>query len=85
MTILRPSKTRLLQLEKLRAQIFNQTFNPSNLRTGTKILRAPLKGELYRNWYYPNITPTPKQLKKIFPDLNPVDPVEQKRLARVEQ
>jgi small subunit ribosomal protein S33 len=83
MSMLNPSRSRLLQLEKLRAQIFNHTFNPSKLRTGAKVLRAPLKGEHYRNWYYPDIVPTPKQLKKIFPDLNPSDPAEDKRLAKV--
>lgn len=83
MSALNPSRFRLLKLEKLQKQIFNQTFNPMRLKTGAKILRQPLKGHYYKNWYYPDAVPRPRELKMLLPELNPVDPIEQKRLRRV--
>ncbi|ANZ76519.1 BA75_04024T0 [Komagataella pastoris] len=47
----KPSRRRLLELQKLSCEIFNTTFNPTNQRTGAKILRQPLKGTTVANYY----------------------------------
>lgn len=79
-----PSKERLLQVKKLSAEIFGETWNPDNIRNGAKVLRAPLKGPEVVNYYGVNDSmPTFKDFKQWFPELKLVDPKEATRLKMV--
>lgn len=80
-----PSRSRLNQVKKLSAEIFGHVWNPNNVRNGSKILRAPLKGPEIVNYYGVNgSVPTFKDFKKWFPELNLVDPRESYRVMMVE-
>jgi small subunit ribosomal protein S33 len=46
-----PSAARLEALSKLRSDIFGTTFNPLSLRTGSKILKARLRGPAMLRYY----------------------------------
>ena len=43
--------SRLMALAKLRATIFGTTWNPESLRTGSKILKARLRGPSMLRYY----------------------------------
>ncbi|CCE85216.1 Piso0_004798 [Millerozyma farinosa CBS 7064] len=80
-----PSKARLEQVKKLSSEIFGSTWNPNNIRNGSKILQAPLKGPQLVNYYGVNDTmPTFQDFKKWFPELKLVDPREAYRVKMVE-
>ncbi|KAA8911337.1 mitochondrial ribosomal subunit S27-domain-containing protein [Sphaerosporella brunnea] len=78
------ARERLLQLYKLRASIFNTTFNPSNVRTGNKYLRQRLKGKSLAD-YYPPRTVTVADMRRIWPELGFIDEQEQARVDAVER
>lgn len=79
-----PSKERLDQVRKLTAQIFDQNWNPNNLRNGAKILREPLKGPKVASYYGENgAAPTFKDFKEWFPELKLIDPKEAYRVKMV--
>lgn len=46
-----PSPARLQALQKLRSTVFGTTFNPLSLRTGSKILKARLRGPAMLRYY----------------------------------
>lgn len=78
------AKTRIQALLQLRKSIFRETYNPENIRTGAKVLRQPLKGDLLKDYYIQrNTLPNARQLNKLFPELNCIDPLEDRRLAKV--
>lgn len=80
-----PSKARLEQVKKLSSEIFGCTWNPDNIRNGSKILRATLKGPELVNYYGVNDSmPTFQDFKKWFPELRLVDPREAYRVKMVE-
>ncbi|GAO49005.1 hypothetical protein SAICODRAFT_35268 [Saitoella complicata NRRL Y-17804] len=51
MVLVPPSVTRLQALQKTASQIFMTTFNPTNARTGNKVLRQRLKGPTISDYY----------------------------------
>ncbi|RMD44461.1 hypothetical protein DV735_g748, partial [Chaetothyriales sp. CBS 134920] len=59
------ARSRLLQLTKLQSTIFSQTFNPSQSRLGTKVLRQRLRGRTLAA-YYPRRSATVGDLLKEF-------------------
>lgn len=76
-----PARARLLEAKKLSAQIFQQPWNPDNVRNGQKILAEPLLGPKVKDYYGVNESmPTFKDFKKWFPDLGLVDPREEYRV-----
>ncbi|KAH8907209.1 hypothetical protein BR93DRAFT_928082 [Coniochaeta sp. PMI_546] len=58
-------RTRILDLMKVRCQIFSTTFNPEGIRTGNKILRQRLKGPALGS-YYPRKMSTVQDMIKEF-------------------
>jgi len=75
-----PSKSKLLELTKLQCKIFNQNFNPTLQRTGSKILTKKLKGDTIKSYYGPTDFPKFKDLKSMFPALRFTDPDQKYRL-----
>ncbi|BFZ61895.1 mitochondral 37S ribosomal protein S27 [Saitoella coloradoensis] len=51
MVLVPPAITRLHALQKTASQIFMTTFNPTNARTGNKILKQRLKGPTVSDYY----------------------------------
>lgn len=81
-----PSKSRLLEVRRLTASIFGQSWNPKNVRNGAKILRAPLKGPSVVSYYGENDSiPTFKDFQKWFPELRLIDPKEAYRTFMVKE
>ena len=91
-----PGRTRMLELEKLRSNIFQTSFNPTSVRTGAKYLRARLRGPSMVQYYPPQLSiPRLNNIiakeADLFKELDPagfdpvlfVDEVEQQRLADV--
>ncbi|KAJ9095454.1 hypothetical protein QFC19_007564 [Naganishia cerealis] len=79
-----PSKTRLMEVKKLTADIFQNQWNPNRVRNGAKVLRAPLKGPQVASYYGNNDDmPTFKDFKEWFPELQLTDPKEEYRLKMV--
>ena len=77
-------KERLAKLAELSAKIFQQNYNPSGVRTGTKILSRRLKGPSVAAYYgNPDLLKF-KHLKTLFPDSEFIDEEEQYRLSKVE-
>ncbi|KAG9295481.1 hypothetical protein G9A89_013510 [Geosiphon pyriformis] len=76
----RPSRLRLAKLAKLTAGIFNRVYNPTNARTGNKILKKHLLGPTLLKWYPQQLIPFQK-LREAIPEVNLVDRAEQQRLA----
>lgn len=88
MSLLRPSKERLLEVLKLSKSIFRETFNPTNARTGAKVLRQRLKGDLIRSYYKPNFPELTlrymnKQLRPPGSYYVHYDPVEERRVEKI--
>lgn len=75
-----PAKARLQEVLKLQSKIFHQTYNPTQVRTGTKYLTQKLKGDVVKKYYGPTSFLTMKNLKSMFPIFNFVDPQEEYRL-----
>ncbi|KAM0801190.1 mitochondrial ribosomal subunit S27-domain-containing protein [Usnea florida] len=59
------SQSRILDLLKVQCRIFSQTFNPSRLRTGNRVLRQRLRGPSVAA-YYPRRVATMKDLMKAY-------------------
>lgn len=78
------SQAQIRQVKQLSAQIFGESFNPDNIRNGSKVLAAPLKGPAIASYYGDNDSaPTFKDFKSWFPDLKLVDPKEEYRVMMV--
>ncbi|CAD6570565.1 MAG: hypothetical protein CYPHOPRED_004001 [Cyphobasidiales sp. Tagirdzhanova-0007] len=75
--------SRVQQLLKLRTSIFQTSYNPTNTRTGSKYLKAALRGPAMVA-YYPQRLPKISALNKLHPDLGAVDIYENQRLADLE-
>lgn len=84
MNSIRPNKERLTSLAKLTAQVFNRSYNPENLRRGTKALRAPLIGEQVKS-YYPTTDHSFKSMREAMPQFGFADFDEWYRLTNVAQ
>lgn len=84
--IVRVSRSKLQKLEELQCRIFRTTFNPTKMRTGAKILQAPLKGQTLANYYGPSDFPNVSKMVKSLstPEFQVVNEPEQYRLDRVE-
>ncbi|KAK4053036.1 mitochondral 37S ribosomal protein S27 [Microbotryomycetes sp. JL201] len=67
-----PSAARLQQLVKLRAQVFGTTYNPDSLRTGSKVLKARLRGPAMLRYYGDRLSGW-AGLNKAVPGLNLID------------
>lgn len=80
MAAIGPSKTRLQALQKAASKIFRQSYNPTQDRRGSGVLREQLKGETLQNYYYPNNFLTFKYVKEQFPDQYMFDHMEDYRL-----
>lgn len=79
-----PSKQRLMEAKKVAAGIFQSQWNPTNIRNGAKVLRAPLRGPKVALYYGKNEdTPTFKDFREWFPELGLTDPKEEYRLKMV--
>ena len=57
--------TRLLDLLKVQCRIFSQTYNPTRLRTGNRVLRQRLRGPSVAA-YYPRRVATFRDLKLAY-------------------
>lgn len=77
-------KSRLLKLAEVSAKIFDQNFNPTNARTGAKILSQRLKGPSIAKYYGNPDFLKFKHLKKLYPGMNFVDEEEQYRLTMID-
>ncbi|CAB4256096.1 similar to Saccharomyces cerevisiae YGR215W RSM27 Mitochondrial ribosomal protein of the small subunit [Maudiozyma barnettii] len=77
-------KERLLKLAEISAKIFDQNFNPSGMRTGSKVLSKRLKGPSVAAYYGNPDFVKFKNLKTLFPDSEFIDEEEQYRLSKVE-
>ncbi|EDO17936.1 hypothetical protein Kpol_1010p52 [Vanderwaltozyma polyspora DSM 70294] len=78
------SKQRLLKIAELSAKIFDQNFNPSGARTGSKILSTRLKGASIASYYgNPDVLKF-KHMKTLYPDMKFTDAEEEYRLSMVE-
>lgn len=71
-------------VSQLGTQVFNTTFNPTNLRTGNKVLRQRLRGPALLD-YYLKRGPTIKDMKKMWPEMRFVDEDEEQRVQAVEK
>jgi len=69
---------------QLSASIFNTTFNPSNIRTGNKILRQRLKGTTLAEYYPPRVV-TIRDMRRLWPEMKIPDEDEETRVASVER
>ena len=69
---------------QLSASIFNTTFNPSNIRTGNKILRQRLKGAALAEYYPPRVV-TIRDMRRLWPEMKIPDEDEETRVASVER
>ncbi|KAF7309614.1 Mitochondrial 37S ribosomal protein S27 [Mycena indigotica] len=69
-------------LTRLRCEIFQTTYNPKNLRTGAKYLRARLRGPSMVN-YYPQVVNV-AAIAREHKGLELIDPKEHQRLEDVE-
>ncbi|GAA5968063.1 hypothetical protein JCM11641_003716 [Rhodosporidiobolus odoratus] len=78
-----PPAARLQQLVKLRAELFGTTYNPDSLRTGSKILKARLRGPAMVNYYGERFSGW-KGINAAIPGLELRDVVEETRLLDIE-
>ncbi|ODQ66640.1 hypothetical protein NADFUDRAFT_46050 [Nadsonia fulvescens var. elongata DSM 6958] len=61
-----PTRNKLLELYKLSCNIFSQTFNPNNTRTGASALRGKLKGPALQNYYRSEEAPSLSEFRSNF-------------------
>ena len=73
-----PSASRLDQVVKLRTEIFGTTYNPESLRTGSKVLKARLRGPAMLRYYGERFTGW-KGLERTIPGLQLKDIYEETR------
>ncbi|GAA5822971.1 hypothetical protein JCM11251_004441 [Rhodosporidiobolus azoricus] len=78
-----PPAARLQELVKLRADIFSTTYNPESLRTGSKILKARLRGPAMVQYYGDRFSGW-KGLNAAVPGLELRDIVEEQRLLDID-
>ncbi|GAA6004566.1 hypothetical protein JCM10207_000938 [Rhodosporidiobolus poonsookiae] len=78
-----PPASRLQELVKLRSSIFGTTYNPDSLRTGSKILKARLRGPTMVQYYGQRFSGW-KALNAAIPGLELRDVVEEQRLIDIE-
>lgn len=78
------SKARLLKVAEISAKIFDQNFNPTNARTGSKILSQRLKGPTIAGYYGNPDFLKFRHLKTLYPGFQFVDLEEEYRLSMVE-
>jgi hypothetical protein len=69
---------------QLSASIFNTTFNPSNVRTGNKVLRQRLKGAALAEYYPPRVV-TIRDMRRLWPKMKIPDEDEETRVTSVER
>lgn len=67
---------------QVQCRIFNTTFNPTNERTGNKVLRQRLKGPSF-SAYYPRRVVTFKDLQRVYPQWEMYDEKEEDRTEHV--
>lgn len=84
--LIAPHKDKLLKLQQLQCQIFRTTFNPTQMKTGAKILSAPLKGQTLANYYGPSDFPSIAKVARSLstPSFTVINEPEQYRVDRVE-
>ncbi|KAF2730331.1 hypothetical protein EJ04DRAFT_473947 [Polyplosphaeria fusca] len=58
---------RILALLQTQCRVFNTVYNPTRLRTGTRILHQRLKGAAVASYYPPRVG-TISQLRALYPD-----------------
>ncbi|CCH41452.1 Mitochondral 37S ribosomal protein S27 [Wickerhamomyces ciferrii] len=75
-----PNKARLLELVKLRCKVFNENYNPTNIRTGSKILSSKLKGPTVKDYYGNPEILSLRQVQGLHPEMKFADPAEVYRL-----
>jgi small subunit ribosomal protein S33 len=75
-----PAKARLQEVLKLQSKVFHQTYNPTKIRTGSKYLTQKLKGDAIKDYYGPTNFMKMKDLRRMFPLYDFIDPVEEYRL-----
>ncbi|KAI8971369.1 mitochondrial ribosomal subunit S27-domain-containing protein [Pilobolus umbonatus] len=73
---------RLAQLKELSCKIFSNIYNPTNARTGNKILRQRLIGPSLTS-YNPKTLVHFRDIKAIYPELGLVDLDEKARLEEI--
>ncbi|KAF9053903.1 hypothetical protein BDZ89DRAFT_1056461 [Hymenopellis radicata] len=73
--------SRLTALKKLQCGIFQTTYNPHNVRTGAKYLRARLRGPSMMAYYPPTINIA--KIMRQYPELEIVNEPEVTRLQDV--
>lgn len=78
-----PSVARLQQLTKLRASVFETTYNPESLRLGNKVLKARLRGPAMLRYYGERISGW-AGLNAAVPNLELKDIAEETRLIDLE-
>ena len=81
-----PSKQKLFQLEQIQCQVFRTTFNPTKMKTGAKILTAPLKGQTLSKYYGPSDFPSIAKVARSLstPGFRVINEPEAYRMERVE-
>ncbi|RUS32243.1 mitochondrial ribosomal subunit S27-domain-containing protein [Jimgerdemannia flammicorona] len=76
-----PSAT-LQRLAQLSCKLFNNLYNPTNARTGNKVLRGRLLGPALTS-YYPQKLLHFRDVKAAYPNLGLVDLEEKERLDEI--
>ncbi|CAG8635214.1 9455_t:CDS:1, partial [Racocetra fulgida] len=82
MTTTPPAKSVLNALAKLRAKLFDNVYNPTNVRTGNKVLRQRLIGPTITNWY-PKQLIAVREITDMFSEFNLVNQQEKQRLEEI--
>lgn len=77
-------KNRLLKVAEVSAKIFDQNFNPTNARTGSRILSKRLKGPVVAGYYGDPDFLKFKHFKTLYPDFQFGDQKEEYRLSMIE-
>ncbi|AGO13475.1 AaceriACL141Cp [[Ashbya] aceris (nom. inval.)] len=77
-------KERLQQVAQISARIFDQCYNPSGARIGTKILTKRLRGPAMVQYYGNPDVLRFRQLKSLYPGFKFIDEEEQYRLQMVD-
>jgi small subunit ribosomal protein S33 len=75
--------SRLKSLTRLRCSLFQTSYNPTNIRTGAKYLRARLRGPSMVKYYPPESELDIAKIMRQHPELGLVNEKEKVRLADV--
>ncbi|GAA5938755.1 hypothetical protein JCM3775_001982 [Rhodotorula graminis] len=78
-----PAAQRLQQLAKLRCDLLGTVYNPNSLRTGSKVLKARLRGPAMLRYYGDRFSSF-RGLNNAIPGLELRDLVEETRLLDIE-